>query len=101
MNNNFFLKLVPKLYSEILATVCVQENTLKDILGVVELPFNGSHMRGKKVVTFEWLRAVSLKPDSKSQLCELGNNSTFLIRQCEKNLSNLHRTVWQRQGIRV
>lgn len=82
--------------------MCVQENTLKGILGVVELPSNGSHMKGKKVATFEWLKAVSLKLDwVESQLCELGNNSTFLIRQCEKNLSNLHRTVWQRQRICV
>lgn len=53
MNNIFFLKLAPELYSEIPATVFVQKNTLKDILRVVELSSNGSHIKGKKVVTLE------------------------------------------------
>lgn len=46
MNNNFFLKLAPELYSEIPVTVFVQENTLKYVLGVVELSSNGSHIKG-------------------------------------------------------
>lgn len=67
---------------EIPVTVFVQENTLKDILGVVELSSKGSHIKGKKVLTLEELRAGSLKTDwVESLLWELSNNSTSLIGQ--------------------